>query len=170
MLTESWCVERLQISTVTYERLKRASLNTFGDIAVLEAPMRLADKANISLKIAQEVFKEINDLEDIERKTAASTNAETKSQPQKETAQPAEEAPKLPSTLEELEDYPKETITPEIAAGILGCDPQNIRSQAQIDAGALGFPVIVMGSRVKIPRRGFLYFMEYGRTNVQRKS
>lgn len=73
-------------------------------------------------------------------------------------------------TLEELENYPKATLSPDQVAEFLGCNAQSIRSQAQVDAGALGFPVIVMGSSVKIPRLGFCYFMRYGRTSVQKRS
>ena len=73
-------------------------------------------------------------------------------------------------TLEELEKLPKATLTPDQVAEFLGCTAQSIRSQAQVDAGALGFPVIVMGSTVKIPRLGFCYFMRYGRTSIQRKA
>lgn len=47
---------------------------------------------------------------------------------------------------------------------------QSSRSQAQIDAGALGFPVILYGSTIRIPRLGFIYFMRYGRTSVQKRS
>ena len=80
----------------------------------------------------------------------------------------------FPTTLDELETYPQQTLTAEQVkietARCLGCGVQSIRSQAQIDAGALGFPVILYGSTIRIPRLGFIYFMRYGRTSVQKRS
>jgi len=75
-----------------------------------------------------------------------------------------------PTTLDELASYPKEMLTPDTVAGIIGCDPQSIRSQAQIDARALGFHVCVVKSRVYIPRRAFLDFMGYYPDDVQRRN
>ena len=54
----------------------------------------------------------------------------------------------FPTTLDELETYPQQTLTAEQVAQFLGCSVQSIRSQAQIDAGALGFPVILYGSTI----------------------
>ena len=76
----------------------------------------------------------------------------------------------FPTTLDELHTYPQQTLTAEQVAQFLGCSVQSIRSQAQIDAGALGFPVILYGSTIRIPRLGFIYFMRYGRTSVQKRS
>ncbi len=42
------------------------------------------------------------------------------------------------------------------AARALACDPQTLRSQAKSDPAALGFPVTVVGHRVRIPRAPFL--------------
>lgn len=72
-------------------------------------------------------------------------------------------------TLEELEAIPKATLTPEQVASYLGCSPQNIRNQAQANATALGFPCIVMGSTVRIPRLAFCNYMRYGHVLVQRR-
>lgn len=44
-------------------------------------------------------------------------------------------------------------------ADILRCDPQNIRNQARTNPDALGFPVTVVGSAIKIPRIPFLRFI-----------
>lgn len=49
-------------------------------------------------------------------------------------------------------------ISAEEAAKIMGCHAQDIRNQAQTDAAKLGFPVNVMGSRVRIPRKPFMEF------------
>lgn len=63
-------------------------------------------------------------------------------------------------TLDELRGLDRETITPAIAARVLGCDPQWIRVAAHQDRSLLGFPVVVLNSRVKIPRLAFIKFME----------
>ena len=44
--------------------------------------------------------------------------------------------------------------------GLLRCDSQSINLQAKEDPSKLGFPVIVMGSRVRIPKAGFIKFCE----------
>lgn len=51
------------------------------------------------------------------------------------------------------------------AAIIIGCDPQELRSQAQSNPQLLGFPVCVIGKRVKIPRKSFLRF--WGMENMR---
>lgn len=63
-------------------------------------------------------------------------------------------------TLEDLRAMERETITPSIAASVIGCDPNGIRLAAHREPESLGFPVIVMGSRTKIPRLAFIEFME----------
>lgn len=73
-------------------------------------------------------------------------------------------------TFEEIEKYDKEILLPKDIAPILGCSAYNINIQAQEDAKngtkSFPFPVIVIKSRVKIPRRAFLEVMKYGRTNA----
>lgn len=177
MITATWRVERLETSNEEYQALKDAGLNTFGDMAALPAD-KLAAKAKISSAAAEKLLSQIEELTRAEESDAACASYDViPENPPSESPVLSEEewwetgarSCTAPASLEELHDYPKETITPEMAAGILGCDPQSIRSQAQLDAGALGFPVIVMGREVKIPRRGFIYFMEYGRTSVQHR-
>lgn len=63
-------------------------------------------------------------------------------------------------TLDEIRGMKRETLTPGIVAGVLGCNPQTIRLTARMMPERLGFPTIVMGSRVLIPRLAFLQFME----------
>lgn len=63
-------------------------------------------------------------------------------------------------TLEEIELMDKETLTCKDVAPLLNCHPYNLHGAAQSAPERLGFPVIVMGSRVKIPRRAFLEFMK----------
>ena len=63
-------------------------------------------------------------------------------------------------TLSEIKEMTTETITPAVAARVLNCDPQWIRIVARENPKRLGFPVVVLRSRVKIPRIGFIRFME----------
>lgn len=44
-------------------------------------------------------------------------------------------------------------------APLLGANPQSIRCQAHQRPELLGFPVVIIGSRVKIPKRPFIQFM-----------
>lgn len=53
----------------------------------------------------------------------------------------------------------KDYLTPAEIAGVLGSDPQTIRVAARVDPQRLGFPVVVIGSRVKIPKAAFLRYM-----------
>lgn len=62
-------------------------------------------------------------------------------------------------TLTEIRNTNKEMLTPADIAPVLGCDPQNIRHQARDCPERLGFPVVRVGSRTKIPRQQFLRFM-----------
>ena len=63
-------------------------------------------------------------------------------------------------TLEELKAMEREFITPAIAGSILGCNPYSITLQARHAPALLGFPVCVIGTRTKIPRRAFVQFLE----------
>ena len=62
-------------------------------------------------------------------------------------------------TLEALKQSTQLFVSPADVCTILHCDPQCIRIQAQRDPSKLGFPVIVQGSRVRIPRIPFLRFI-----------
>lgn len=61
--------------------------------------------------------------------------------------------------ISELEKMTKETISCNAAADVIGCNPQLLRIQARECSKALGFPVIVVGKRVKIPRLAFIAYM-----------
>ena len=67
-------------------------------------------------------------------------------------------------TISEIKALDREYLTPAQIAPILGCDPQDIRVAARQRPDLLGFNVAVVGTRVKVPRRGFLKWME-GSTN-----
>ena len=63
-------------------------------------------------------------------------------------------------TLDELAALPVEVLTPAQIAPVLHLDQDTIRGQARECPELLGFPVVVAGNRVKIPKRPFLRFME----------
>lgn len=46
-------------------------------------------------------------------------------------------------------------LTPEQVASVEGCSPQSIRDQAKVAPAMLGYPVSVVGTRVRIPRVAF---------------
>lgn len=62
-------------------------------------------------------------------------------------------------TLADIEALDKAFLVPTDVAPYLGVDPYNINVQAQKDPLKLGFPVVVIGSRVKIPKQAFINFM-----------
>ena len=62
-------------------------------------------------------------------------------------------------TLQKIEFCRCEFLTSKDVAKVLGCDAQAIRVQANRCPERLGFPVSVIGTRVKIPKQGFLRFM-----------
>ena len=62
-------------------------------------------------------------------------------------------------TLNEIRKSDATWLTPSDIAEVLECDPNTIRAQAQDDPSKLGFPVVVLCSRVKVNRKGFLRFM-----------
>jgi hypothetical protein len=63
-------------------------------------------------------------------------------------------------TLDEIAALPVEVLTPAQIAPVLHLDQDTIRGQARTCPELLGFPVVVAGNRVKIPKRPFLRFME----------
>lgn len=62
-------------------------------------------------------------------------------------------------TIEELKEKRPLFVTADEVSEILGVNPANLRSQAQSDQKKLGFPVMVVGTRVKIPVKPFLKFL-----------
>ena len=65
-------------------------------------------------------------------------------------------------TLKEIEASTKEVLTCQDVAPVLMCNPATLHLQAMEEPWRLGFPVIVMGRRVKIPRQPFLKYMMNG--------
>ena len=65
-------------------------------------------------------------------------------------------------TLDDIRASTRPYVTPADIAPILECDPQGIRVQAHRDPTMLGYPVIVIGRRVRIPRIPFVRYIEGG--------
>ena len=63
-------------------------------------------------------------------------------------------------TLEEIRASEKTVLTPAEVAEVLAADPQDIRLTARLHPERLGFNVAVIGTRTKIPRIGFLNWLE----------
>lgn len=63
-------------------------------------------------------------------------------------------------TLAEIKASDKLFLTPSEIAPVLGVNPYSINLQAQSDPAKLGFEVMVIGRRVKIPRIPFLKWIE----------
>ncbi len=74
-------------------------------------------------------------------------------------------------TFDEIERSDKECLIPTDIAPILGCSAYHINIQARDDRekgkNSFPFPVILIGSRVKIPRRAFVEVMKHGSTNAE---
>lgn len=60
-------------------------------------------------------------------------------------------------TLEQIKRSNQPLLTPADVAEALGSNPQTIRLAAR--QGTLGFPCIIYGTRVRIPRKPFLEFL-----------
>lgn len=67
-------------------------------------------------------------------------------------------------TLEEMKRSDKAFLMPTDVAPVLDCNPHSVRVAAKERPEFLGFPVCVIGNRVKIPRLPFIQFVERGVT------
>lgn len=65
-------------------------------------------------------------------------------------------------TLDEVKRCDAVFLSPADIAPILGCDPNWIRRAAHDAPELIGFPVCVMGTRTRIPRKPFLAFIGEG--------
>ena len=62
-------------------------------------------------------------------------------------------------TLQDLKNEDKAFLTADDICGVLGSDPHSIRCCAHQRPELLGFTVVIVNNRVKIPRIPFLRFM-----------
>lgn len=63
-------------------------------------------------------------------------------------------------TLEELKNCNKEFVNSTDIAKIIGCDPYALSLTARNFPENLGFPCVVIGKRVRFPRKAFIKFVE----------
>lgn len=63
-------------------------------------------------------------------------------------------------TIDEIRASTKDMLTPSDVAPILGCNPYSLNVAAKANIKALGFPASLIGTRLKIPRIGFLRWIE----------
>lgn len=66
----------------------------------------------------------------------------------------------IPETLCEIDAIDCEVLTCAQVAKVLKADPYSLHKQATTSPEQLGFPVIVCGNRVKIPKQPFVKFMK----------
>ena len=66
--------------------------------------------------------------------------------------------------MNDLEQMTSDVISAAVVASVLGVHPQSIRVQAQKDPSKLGFPCIVVGTKLLIPRQPFINYVK-GATN-----
>lgn len=62
-------------------------------------------------------------------------------------------------TLDEIRKSDKELLVPREVAEILHCDPYKFTLEAKRCPEKLGFPVCVIGTRVRVPKIPFLRFL-----------
>lgn len=65
-------------------------------------------------------------------------------------------------TFNQILESEKDFLVPREVAEVLGCAPYSINVQAKEDPGKLGFPVVMLGTRVLIPRLAFIRWVNYG--------
>lgn len=62
-------------------------------------------------------------------------------------------------TIQEIKSSDAVFLTPADIAPVLGCDPNWVRRAAHNSPELIGFPVCVIGTRTRIPRKPFLRFL-----------
>ena len=63
-------------------------------------------------------------------------------------------------TLEDIEKLPKEMLVPTDVAKYLGCSPYTINVATRDGHNPFPFPIIRMGTRVRIPKTPFIKAMK----------
>lgn len=69
-------------------------------------------------------------------------------------------------SIDDVEAMDCETITMTTVGQVLGCNQGALRLQARSDPAMLGFPVVVYGNSVRVPRRAFVHWVRYGNAPV----
>jgi hypothetical protein len=76
-------------------------------------------------------------------------------------------AHKPPLTIEQMLTTTQNIFVPTEVASVLNMNPHTIRVFARKAPHLLGFPVIVIGSRTRIPRVPFLKYLGYEVKNME---
>lgn len=63
-------------------------------------------------------------------------------------------------TMDDLKRVDREWLLAREVAPVLGTDPHSIRVAARLAPERLGFPVCLVGSRVRIPKKPFIQYWE----------
>ena len=63
-------------------------------------------------------------------------------------------------TMDEIRESRNDMLSPADIADVLGSDPQTIRVTARTHPERIGYPFTFVGNRIKIPRIGFIRWME----------
>lgn len=66
-------------------------------------------------------------------------------------------------TLDEIRTCGKEMLSPADISEVLGSDQETIRVTAKRYPERIGFPFTFIGNRMKVPKVGFIRWMEGGR-------
>jgi len=148
---EEWRIERLNVPHEVYRLLKNAGIDTMGQAikAIGEEPEtleRFAARIGVGRAKAEKIKKQIELLR------------EEADEEQLRTMRTEEQK----CSLAELASSDEATITPEEAAGALGCAASTLRTQARTNPAGLGFPVMQLGKTLKIPRGPFVEYMMHG--------
>lgn len=69
-------------------------------------------------------------------------------------------------TLADLRDMTEDTITPAIAADVLGCTGYLLGRMCHDEPGKVPFPFLCIGNKTIIPREGFIRWAE-GQLNTR---
>ena len=64
--------------------------------------------------------------------------------------------------IDEIKASPFDMLTAADIAEVIGARAETIREQARKDSKQLGFNCVVVGNRIRIPRKAFLKFMGEG--------
>lgn len=62
-------------------------------------------------------------------------------------------------SIKEIMESAKDVLTPSDIAEVLGVKPYSINLQAKQDITKLGFPCSLIGTRVRIPKNGFIRWL-----------
>lgn len=64
--------------------------------------------------------------------------------------------------LSQIESVEEAWLDTDEVAKFLNTTPNTLRKQARQDPRSLGFPVCILGSSIRIPKDGFLFWMRHG--------